>query len=270
MKRRDAIKNMLAGSAVALVGVGLASCKDKKTKWPIGHHFWNWPRTLNNDLDTRLRLTKETGYEGFESKPDEIGVSAEVLREKCAQYGVLCAGISAPIKEAIDYAYIAGANVVRAGFRKEETKKWVEYAGERNIILTIHNHISNPPGRENSVETREDLLRYLDERPGLFACPDTGHLLLCGSDPVQTIRDLGERCRAIHLKDLNPDCVGIHRAQKGMWAELGKGALDLKSVMQTLEDIDYQGWIMVEYDNGERDHVLSAIQMRKTLKEIGY
>jgi sugar phosphate isomerase/epimerase len=275
MKRRDVIRTILTGSALALSGQGIykAMAKSKileKSKWPIGHHFWNWPRAWNNDLDLRLRLTKETGYLGFESKPDEIGVSPEVLKEKCAQYGVVCAGISASVKEAIDYSHAAGVKMVRAQFSKDQTKKWVEYAGERGIILTVHNHIGNEGNRENAVETREHLLRYLDERPGMFACPDTGHLLLCGSDPVQTILDLGERCKAIHLKDLNPSCKGVNQRCPDMWWELGMGCLDVPGVMQALEKINYDGWVMVEYDNKERDYKLSAQRMRQVLKDNGY
>jgi sugar phosphate isomerase/epimerase len=63
---------------------------------------------------------------------------------------------------------------------KNECARWVDYAGERGVILVAHNHIGG-------IETREELLRYLDERPGMYACPDTGHLALCGSDPVRTI-----------------------------------------------------------------------------------
>lgn len=275
MKRRDAIRTMITGSALAFSGSvvyqSLAGNNTlSKSKWPVGHHFWNWPREWNSDLDLRLRLTRETGYDGFESKPDEIGVSPLVLKEKCGQYNVRCSGISGPVKEAVDYAYEAGIRMVRTQFPKEETRKWLDYAGERNVILTVHNHIGNEGNRENSVEDREDLLRYLDERPGLYACPDTGHLLLCGSDPVQTILDLGERCKAIHLKDLNLACKGIDRKQKDMWWELGTGALDVAGVMQALEEINYNGWIMVEYHPGERDYKQSAQRMRQVLKDIGY
>jgi inosose dehydratase len=120
------------------------------------------------------------------------------------------------------------------------------------------------------VETREDLLRYLDERPGMFACPDTGHLALCGSDPVQTIRDLGERCRYLHLKDIRPDRVGRKQGPGEKFCELGTGALDLPGVIKALEDIHYEGWIMIERDNRVPDYVASARIMRAKLREFGY
>ena len=121
----------------------------------------------------------------------------------------------------------------------------------------------------SAVETREDLLRYLDERPGVFACPDTGHLALCGSDPVQTIRDLGNRCRYLHLKDLPASRVGNRSALGEKFCELGPGALDLPGVLQAFEDIRYEGWIMVERDSREPDYVQSAKNMRAVLQRLG-
>jgi len=275
MKRRNAIRTMITGGVMTIsagsVRTILAGINNNdRSKWQIGHHFWNWPREWNSDLDTRLRLTKNTGYDGFESKPDEIGIDPLELKDKCSQYGVICAGIGGSVKSSVDYAFQAGIKMVRTQFPKEETKRWVEYAGERDIILTAHNHIGREGFRENAVEDGEDLLRYLDERPGMYACPDTGHLLLCGSDPVQTILELGERCRFVHLKDIKSSCVGIDQAKKGMWVELGKGALDVDGVTKALEKVKFDGWLMVEYHPEQRDYEQSAHRMRQVLKDIGY
>lgn len=104
----------------------------------------------------------------------------------------------------------------------------------------------------------------------MFACPDTGHLALCGSDPIRTIRDLGQRCRYIHLKDIRPEMVGKRTRKGDKFCELGTGALDLKGVLKALKDINYDGWIMVERDNRVPDYVQSAKNMRAVLKRMGY
>lgn len=242
----------------------------QRKRWKIGHHFWNWDHAWNRAefFERRLQLTKETGYAGFEAKPAEIGHPAEVVREKCTALGVECVAIGAGPQEGIPYAATAGARILRTGVAKEQTKRWVEAAGERGIILVVHPHVGtrDTPG---AVETREQLLSYLDERPGVFACPDTGHLALCGSDPVQTIRDLGDRCRYLHLKDLPRDRVGNRFAPGEKFCELGKGALDLPGVIKALEDIRYEGWIMVERDSREPDYVQSAKAMRGVLQRLG-
>jgi sugar phosphate isomerase/epimerase len=191
-----------------------------------------------------------------------------VVREKCAAHSLKCVAIGAGPEQGIAYAAAAGAGILRTGVAKEQTKRWVEAAGERGIILVVHPHVGTPnaPG---AVETREDLLRYLDERPGVFACPDTGHLALCGSDPVQTIRNLGSRCRYIHLKDLPASRVGNKNAPGEKFCELGTGALDLTGVIKALEEIRYEGWIMVERDSRESDYVRSARNMRAVLQRRG-
>jgi sugar phosphate isomerase/epimerase len=269
--RREFLAGTIAGIASMTTGCLIAAADDTKNKkWLIGHHFWNWDRAWDKGefLDKRLKLTKQTGYDGFEAKPPQIGQPAEVVKAKCAKLGIRCAAIGGGLKEGIDYAYTAGAKIVRSGVPKDQTKRWVDYAGERGIIIVIHPHIGQA-GKPGEVETREDMLRYLDERPGIFACPDTGHLALCGSDPVQTIRDLGSRCRYVHLKDIRPEMVGKRTRKGEKFCDLGTGALDLKGVLKALKDIKYSGWIMVERDSRGPDYVQSAKDMRAVLRCMG-
>jgi len=237
----------------------------------FGHHFYNWDWDWRPDVDRLLRLTRETGYEGFELKPSRLNVEADELREKCTGAGLTCAAIGGfgHIKDVIDYAHAAGAPNVRCGVPKGEAQRWVDYAGERGVTIVIHNHTGRDGPGSGEVETREDLLRCLDECPGLMACPDTGHLYICGSDPVQTIRDLGDRCGYVHLKDYDPALVA--QGLKGpSFVELGTGAFDLPGAMQALEDIGYTGWVMVERDRRVDDYVQSAHNMRRVLSELGY
>jgi sugar phosphate isomerase/epimerase len=260
---RRAFLTAAAGGALAAL---YACAGSAERRWLIGHHFWNWDHAWIDAafLDTRLRLTRETGYEGFEAKPAEIGVPPAELRERCHRFGVRCAAIGGGIEEAVAYAHAAGVPIVRASVARQEARRWVEHAGERGITIVIHPHVSSGDDPD-AVETREDLLRYLDARPGVHACPDTGHLLLCGSDPVQTILDLGERCRYVHLKDVLPHRVGTCEQRGEKFCELGTGALDVDGVLGALKTIGYAGWIMVERDSRESDYVASARRMRSLL-----
>lgn len=270
--RRDWAMRLLLGGAAAAASRSLAAERTAtKPRWRIGHHFWNWDHAWNRGdmLARRIELTKETGYEGFEGKPEEIGRPASEVRELCAQHGIACAAIGGSAQGGVDFAHAVGARIVRCNLAKEDARRWIDYAGERGIILVVHPHVASP-GASGAVETREELLRYLDERPGMFACPDTGHLALCGSDPVQTIRDLGERCRYVHLKDILPDRVGKKQGTGEKFCELGTGALDLPGVIQALEAIHYDGWIMIERDNRLPDYVASARAMRATMRKFGY
>jgi len=235
----------------------------------FAHHFYNWDWDWR-DTDLRLQLTKEAGYDGIELEIGTVDDSADELREKSAALGLGIAGLSGnrrPMRDAIDYAQRAGSPNVRTMVPKDECSRWVAYAAERGISLVVHNHVQDERG---GVEGGEDLLRYLDERPGVCACPDTGHLLLAGSDPVETIRALGDRVRLMHLKDLDPKAVGTYERNGELFWELGTGALDLAGVMAALEEIGYDGWVTVERDVRVPDYAESARRMRATLRSAGY
>ena len=237
----------------------------------FGHHFYNWDWDWEPDVDRLVSLTKETGYEGFELKPTRLGVDADALRIQCDRSGIVCAAVGGfgHIQEVIDYAHAAGAGLVRCGVPRDEAPRWVDYAGERGVTIVIHNHTGRDGVGSGEVETMDDLLRYLDERPGVLACPDTGHLTLCGSDPVATIRALGPRCGYVHLKDIDP-ALAAQGLKGPSFVELGAGALDLAGCMQALEDIGYDGWVMVERDRRVADYVQSARTMRQALRGLGY
>jgi len=64
---------------------------------------------------------------------------------------------------------------------------------------------------------------------------DVGNSTHGGFDIVREIRDLGKKniCE-IHLKD-NPNY-------------LGEGKIDFSAVLHAINDIDYQGWVVLETD----------------------
>ena len=241
----------------------------------FGFNFYNWDHDQNRNLDQHLdqlvQWTRDTGWEGFETKAGKIEDRPDRLKDTCARIGVVCAALGgfAGIQTVIDYAHAAGVALVRCGVPKDQSDRWVDYARERGITIVIHPHTGKGGRGTGAVETREDLLRYLDERPGVYGCPDTGHLMMCGSDPVQTIRDLGERCVYIHLKDIE-----MPMAEQGIkgpsFCNLGEGDLDLSGAMQALEDIGFNGWVTVERDRRVDDYLESARQMRQTLRNMGY
>lgn len=241
----------------------------------LGFNFFNWDhekiRALDGCLDEMLEHTKATGWEGFETKAGGLQDRAGVLREACGRHGLACAGLGpfTGLRELIDYAQKVGASYVRSQYPKEENARWLDYAGERGVTIVVHPHTGREGRGTGSVETREDLLRYLDERPGLSACPDTGHLMMCGSDPVATIRDLGDRCFCIHLKDIE-----MHMVEQGArgqsFCDLGDGDLDLDGVLDAVRAINFTGWMIVERDRRVEDYLASARKMRRVLADRGY
>jgi inosose dehydratase len=94
-------------------------------------------------------------------------------------------------------------------------------------------------------------------RAGL--CLDVGHYLVGGGDPVEAIRRHGRLVTHVHAKDVDPAVLARLRAgeidgfmggiRERLFTELGVGALDLGGVVRALDDVGFDGWIMVEQDS---------------------
>jgi inosose dehydratase len=94
-------------------------------------------------------------------------------------------------------------------------------------------------------------------RAGL--CMDVGHYLVGGGDPVATIRRHGSLIRHVHVKDVDfgvlsrlaaGELEGFMAAIRArLFTEAGRGALDLRGVVHALDEIGYEGWLMVEQDS---------------------
>ena len=90
-------------------------------------------------------------------------------------------------------------------------------------------------------------------------CLDVGHYLVGGGDPVEALRQLGERVTHVHLKDVDPIVLGHlssgilsdldSAVQARLFTELGAGALDLLGCLRVLAEGGYKGWLMVEQDS---------------------
>ena len=75
---------------------------------------------------------------------------------------------------------------------------------------------------------------------------DTGNMAAQGGDPVQAIRELGERIMHVHFKDV-PD-VGSHEC-----VALGEGIVDLPGVIRELQALGYKGWLSIEIETADHD-----------------
>ena len=130
--------------------------------------------------------------------------------------------------------------------------------------LVFHHHVGT------YVETPAEVERLMAAAdPALVGlCLDVGHYQLAGGDPVDAIERYGERVRHVHLKDVDPDVARQMRSgaiedflgglRERIFTELGRGELDLPSVLAGLARRDYGGWLMVEHDTTWRPPSESA------------
>jgi inosose dehydratase len=126
-------------------------------------------------------------------------------------------------------------------------------ARERGLRATFHHHAGT------YVETPHEIDRLLElTDPGLLGlCLDTGHYYYGGGDPVDVVKKHSARIWHLHWKDVDRNVLGAVRSEKigyldavrrGVFCELGSGAVDLVGVKRELTERGYNGWSIFEQD----------------------
>jgi inosose dehydratase len=139
-----------------------------------------------------------------------------------------------------------------AGWRRfaDGVARAAEVARARGYRPTFHHHTAT------NVEAPWEIERML-ELTDLGLLLDTGHLALGGGDPVQGLRDWGERIDHLHVKDYRravlesviADRAGMDEAwRRRIFCELGTGDVDLRAFFAELASTGYSGWLVVEQD----------------------
>lgn len=148
---------------------------------------------------------------------------------------------------------------------------------EAGIRTVIHQHMGT------LIETGDEVRRLLDMTdPSLLGvCLDTGHWTFgTGGDPAAAVRELRERIWHVHFKDCDPAVIAESRVREwdgltstghGVFCELGKGCVDFPGVLGALDEIGYDGWVVVEQDilPGMGTPRESARRNREYLRSIG-
>lgn len=152
-----------------------------------------------------------------------------------------------------------------------------EACGELGLSAVFHHHAGT------FVETPKEIARLCEStNPDLLGlCLDTGHYFFGGGDPVDAVRLYGTRIRHLHLKDVQlpvleaarRDAVGFLEAvRRGVFCELGEGAVDLKRVVGDISDGGYSDWAIVEQDVDTRSADVkpfeSALRSRQYLQKV--
>lgn len=163
--------------------------------------------------------------------------------------------------------------IVIGGFEAHQRTpaQFREYASQANalgkeIFETTGVRIGVHPHYGSLVQDRSAIDRIMqDTDPRYFhLCPDVGHLLAGGMNPVDVIKTYSERIIHVHLKDYQPP---TSPGTFGKFVELGKGQVDLAGVAQELINIGFDGWADVELD-GATDPFGSALRNRDYLTQV--
>lgn len=147
---------------------------------------------------------------------------------------------------------------------------------EYGLRTVFHHHCAG------YVETPAEIDELMSRTDGslLGLCLDTGHLTYAGGDPVDLFRRYADRVWHVHFKDCDPRIADAARAgewdyhtaiARGVFCELGRGAVDFQVLLREIEAHDYHGWIVVEQDvlPGMGTPAASAARSREFLRSLG-
>lgn len=243
-----------------------------------------------------LEAVASAGYEGIELGPPGYLGNGEQLRERLDRHGLELTGGWCPIRFSepeyldedlrgmeltLDHFDAAGALNARAvfgdggsperranpgrgapslddaGWRRwaDGVKRAQEVVERRGFTPSLHPHTAT------YIESHAEIERAL-ELTDIGLLIDTGHLLLAGTDPIELLREHGERVNYVHVKDVRLDIVReivdehadvIEGWRRGMFTELGRGDVDLPAFFDALRLAGYTGWIVVEQDRIPRE-----------------
>ncbi|MBW8244127.1 sugar phosphate isomerase/epimerase [Muricauda oceani] len=144
------------------------------------------------------------------------------------------------------------------------------------IRTVFHHHCAG------YVETPDeiDILMQLTDPNILGLCLDMGHYAFGGGDPVKALKKYKDRIWHVHFKDYDPVAAQESRniggdyfdaLKRGVFCELGKGNVDFKSVVEILDNMGYEDWIVVEQDilPGMGNPKICAKANREYIKTLG-
>jgi sugar phosphate isomerase/epimerase len=119
------------------------------------------------------------------------------------------------------------------------------------VRLAIHTET----GSVFSLPRDIDLFMLLTDPEYVGICPDTGHIVLAGGDPLSVLRRYGERVLLTHWKDATgpmpadrPPEQDTHAAYAARFRRVGTGVVDWFAWARRLREAGFSGWNVLEID----------------------
>ena len=226
----------------------------------IGHKYPSDVKELKEALDLRGMTVASKWFSSFlGTKPFE-----ETFEEFKKEIEYLCYARATAINISAQSYSIQGnpdlsifknkARFTDAEFAQmcDGLNKLAEYAKSNGIRACFHHHMGT------CVQTLEETERMLNNTSDdLLLCYDTGHWTFSEVDPMAILNEFPNRIGHVHLKNMRKDVRD--QAIKESWSFLKsvrngaftvpgdpEGCVDFEPVLRKLDEIGYEGWIMVE------------------------
>jgi sugar phosphate isomerase/epimerase len=237
----------------------------------------------NFDTEPALKRTQELGLHFIEffqnhapltSTPDQI----KALLKLCAEYDIkpIAYGVQQftknddKNKKIFEFGKALGIKTFSADPDPDSFDSLDKVVDEFKISVAIHPH-GPMGGKLHKWYSAEVILAAVkDHHPLIGSCLDTGHLIRAAQlgkklDPAEQVRIMGARNFGLHLKD--------HDNQKHTDVIYGQGALNVPAVLKALKDVNFKGYISIEYEahpeNPSPDMRACLEVLKKAVKNLG-
>jgi inosose dehydratase len=274
-----------AGAAAALGLTGLAraagDAKDDFGGFTFGAQSYTF-REFNTEQC--LKRIKDLGLKHVEfyqkhAPLTDDAAKIEALKKLCDEYGVkiVAWGVQSfdknhdQNKKYFDFAKQLGVMGISADPSPDSFDSLDKLCDEYKIAIAIHPH--GPAGKDKLHRwygSEVILPAVKDHHPLIGTCLDTGHLIRAAQlgktlDPAAEVRAMGARNFGMHLKD--------HDNAKKTDVVYGKGVLDVPAVLKALKEVNFKGWISIEYEANPKEpspDVKECVEVVKTaVKGLG-
>ncbi|WP_341227589.1 sugar phosphate isomerase/epimerase [uncultured Arcticibacterium sp.] len=213
------------------------------------------------DICQRLNI-KDVAFKSFhlpyESSDEELRqITAKVKARGLNLYGggVMYMKTPEDVDKYFNYAKAAGLKMIIGAPNHELLPLIENKVKETDIILAIHNH-----GPEDKIfpspESVYNKIKHLDKRIGL--CIDVGHTFRLNLDPAMELKKFKDRLYDVHIKDVN------EQVPDGKVLEVGRGKMNIPSILAALKEIKYDGVLGMEYEK-DADHAMIGLA-----ESVGY
>ena len=139
----------------------------------------------------------------------------------------------------------------------EQAETFIDHAAPYGLKVAYHAH------PRCTVESEAEQDQLLAHAPRLQVCVDVSVAGLMGEDACAQLRKYRDRLAYVHMKDW----------ARGKFCVMGQGTvgIDFGAVRETLEEIDYRGWVMGELSTyADTNAVESCYANRRFLQSVGY
>ncbi|MCL2624663.1 MAG: sugar phosphate isomerase/epimerase [Planctomycetaceae bacterium] len=138
-------------------------------------------------------------------------------------------------------------------------------AEEYKVRFVLHNH----PSPSRYWNYKEVLTKLDGCGEWLGFCPDTGHQMRSGIDPLIAVRELKGRIYSVHLKDLN-DYGFVNSTDRSHLHDVpwGTGKGRVEAILRELIAQKVQGPVIVEYEHHWENNVAEIAECAKFFNAV--